>query len=148
MGGIFGTVDKRKEYRDEAHASLRDQIFGPPTREQLDQYLLSICDLVPGLCDLTIPVDWDKFPPDPRELSTLVTVAGLIGTDGYPNPDGTGPDPDGPFGPIMHDVLVSVGIGQLASTLTDQEMAADLQSVAGKAAQMNVVRLREAIGSN
>jgi hypothetical protein len=110
--------------------------------------LISLCELIPGLCDLTVPVDWDKFPPDPRELTTLVTVAGLIGTEGYPNPDGTGPDPDGPIGPIIHDVLVAISAGQLASTMADPELASELQSVASRAAQMNVVRLREAIGSH
>ncbi len=145
MGGISGKVEKARTTRDMVHATWRYQIFGPPTREQLDQYLVSLCELIPGLCDLTVPVDWDKFPPDPRELATLVTVAGLIGTEGYPNPDGTGPDPDGPFGPIIHDVLVALSAGQLASTMADRALASELQLAAGRAAQVQMGRLQAVI---
>ncbi|MEZ4506536.1 MAG: hypothetical protein R2848_12010 [Thermomicrobiales bacterium] len=146
MGNHYASGVKGNIHVELARPWWWDLIVGPPSSDQIHLYVQTLCERYPWLCQDTLPVDWDKFPPDPRELTTLVTVAGLIGIDGYPNPDGTGPDPDGPIGPIMHDLLVSLVAGQLAMGMADRELATNLQMVAGKTAQFSARRLQEVSG--
>lgn len=146
MGNHYASGVKGNTHVELARPWWWDQVVGPPSSDQIHLYVQTLCERYPWLCQDTLPVDWDTFPPDPRELTTLVTVAGLIGVDGYPNPDGTGPDPDGPIGPIMHDLLVALSARHLASSMADKELGHELHAVAGKAAQLSAVKLQAITG--
>ncbi len=84
-------------------------------------------------------------PINPASLILATAVSSVL-TSGFPNPDGDGPDPNGPWGPVIRDIFVAVGVAQLGSIMTDKAMGRHFQGMAAKAIGAQAERLAQAVG--
>lgn len=138
MGGIYVTVDKARTHRDLVRPWWWDLVV---TELRKPPVLFIDCDRYPELCG-EIPVPVEKWPPD---LTSGIALVELLGSLDYPNPDGTGPDPDGPWGPVIRDSVAALGILQLSHAIGDREFSVELQSVAAKLVQRQAEHLQEIV---
>lgn len=99
--------------------------------------------------------DFPEFPippvPDPpyalRQLETGSAISALLGSVGYVGPDQEGgPDPNGPLGPYIRDVLVGLSVIQLASRLSDAGHIQELQAAAARVLRNQVERIVTEVG--
>jgi hypothetical protein len=137
MGGIFVAVEDARTRRE----MVRPWWWGLVVTEYPGNKLYIDCDRYPELCG-EIPVPVERFPP---ELSSGFALLELLGSDAYPNPDGTGPDPDGPWGPVIRDSIAALGILQLAQTIGDRQFGAELQRVAADLVQRQAEQVQDLI---
>ncbi|MBA3943190.1 MAG: hypothetical protein H0X37_01350 [Herpetosiphonaceae bacterium] len=84
-------------------------------------------------------------PINPASLILASAISSVL-TSGFPNPEGDGPDPNGPWGPVIRNIFVAVGVAQLASTFTDAGMRRQFQGMAAKAIGAQAERLAQATG--
>jgi hypothetical protein len=99
------------------------------------------CLLNPGKCpvdptDIPVPpkVKPDfPFPP-PHALQQIAAgnaISSVLELVGYVGPDQEGgPDPNGPLGPYIRDILLGLSIVQLSSQLSDTSHTQEMRAVA------------------
>lgn len=135
MGGMYVTLDELPQHRD----VVRPWWWGLVVTELRKFPVLSIdCERYPELCGEQ-PVPVEKFPP---YLTSGIALADLLGSFDYPNPDGSGPDPDGPWGPVIQESIAALGILQLAHAVQDEAIGGELKKLAGALVEQQAVRLQ------
>jgi hypothetical protein len=113
------------------------------------------CLLHPKECfQIEVPeVDFPPIPPLPdppyalQQLTTGNAISALLDSVGYVGPDQEGgPDPNGPLGPYIRNVLVGLSVVQLASRLSDTAQAQELQAVAARVLREQIERIASEVG--
>jgi hypothetical protein len=138
MGGLYVTLDEAQQYRD----VVRPWWWGLVVTELRKPPVLFIdCERYPELCG-EIPVPVEKFPP---YVTSGIALADLLGSLDYPNPDGTGPDPDGPWGPVIRESIAALGILQLSHAIRDRAYAGELQKLAAGLVQQQAAHIQELV---
>ena len=103
-----------------------------------------LCEKYPEVCNGVIEENPFKIDPWP-ELTAGSAIATILGPVGFPNPDGDGPDPNGPFGPVIRDSLVAMSMLQLSSAISDRSAAFEVQKVAAGLVQRHAEQLQEIV---
>ncbi len=89
-------------------------------------------------------------PITPLALRNLIvgsTVSSALGAVGYVGPDQEGgPDPNGPWGPVIRDMLIGLTVVQVASGLSDEAQGRQLRSAAARVVAEQANRLAQEIG--
>ena len=67
--------------------------------------------------------------PEPH-LNDTLSLASLVSSLYIPDPNGDDPGVNGPGGPVMRDILTSLGIIRLASRMNNAELGQQMRSVA------------------
>ena len=67
--------------------------------------------------------------PEPY-LADVSAVASMIGSVYFPSDEGNDPEGHGPGGPVMRDILTTIAVARLASSLSNKELGQRLRSVA------------------
>jgi hypothetical protein len=124
--------------------------------KSLQDYWDDWCKLHPEVCPIDIPQHqeppggWPMPDPPPyallNGLSTGNAISSLLGSVGYIGPDQEGgPDPNGPLGPVIRDVLVGLRMVRLASSLGDSAEAKEVQAVAARLVRTHAEQLSQAV---
>jgi hypothetical protein len=82
---------------------------------------------------------------DFKGLATGRAIVGMLGSVAFPNPEGDGPDPAGPLGPVMRDVLIGLTVFQLASQLGDKASSQSLGKVGADLVVQGAKRMTEGL---
>ncbi len=91
--------------------------------------------------------DGEPKPINPALQNLVLTsaVSNLLSV-GFPDPEGDDHLIHGPHAPVIRDILVALGVAQLAGGLTDGGMRRKFQGMAANAIGEQAQRLAKAVG--
>ena len=75
-----------------------------------------------------VPVG-EEGGPEPYAAETI-SLASLVSSVLYVDPNGDDPGVNGPGGPVMRDIITSIGIARLSSSMTNKDVGKQMRTVA------------------
>jgi hypothetical protein len=74
-----------------------------------------------------------------------LALATLLGSAGYPNPEGDDPEGHGPKGPVMRDLLIGLATVQLVTQMRTSAQTRTLQTAAADMVIHSAQQLKDAV---
>ncbi len=129
-----------------AYASYHKYIAEAIRAIRFRQMMEHFCEQYPEYCNGVVQEFPPDFHPPVAELAAGSAIANLLGAIGYVGPDQEGgPDPNGPWGPVIRDSLVAMSIVQLSGAISDREAAQHVRKVAADLVQRQAAQLQEVV---